>query len=345
MLSFIGQVLKHVNDRRPALSFVAKMLIRLLIERDWSAQEISHILLQLPLQSSTRDYVSLNCRPDKDQSQAISIEDGEASISRSPNRKYRDRLTDTKGGLHLQDVSLFQWLRVYNFEGKSQWKSRSKALQRVINYYPEYSSLPNSSDYEDYCRVKLMLHHPFVDPDELLVDGVRFDTFSDAFRSCQESHSHPPDFYEDPMDPDAVNDDIDTDSEYDDLEEEGVRDHDEDKVSNDEMYARRGPRNDLSRKQDPQNLGHRDLDRQHDLSPHAGCYDVGVKWLDEMKAQFPADRDIQDALNPGSLNDQQRKLYDVVTEHYASELSGQNSRQLLLNVDGVAGTGKTYTIL
>jgi ATP-dependent DNA helicase PIF1 len=346
MLTFIGQVLKHVNDRRPALSFVAKMLNKLLIERDWSAQEISHILLQLPLQSSTRDCVSLNCRPDKDQSQAISIEDGEASISRSPCRKYRDRLTDTKGGLHLQDVSLFQWLREYNFEGKCKWKPRSKALQRVINYYPKYSSLPNSSDYEDYCRVRLMLHHPFVNPDELLVvDGVRFDTFSDAFRSCQESHSHPPDFYEDPVDPDAVDDDIDTNSEYDDLEEEGVRDHDEDEVGNDEMYARRGPRNDLSRIEDPHNLGGRDLDRQYDWSPHAGRYDVGVKWLDEMKAQFPANRDIQDALNPGSLNDQQRKLYDVVTEHYASELSGQNPRQLLLNVDGVAGTGKTYTIL
>ena len=51
---------------------------------------------------------------------------------------------------------------------------------------------------------------------------------------------------------------------------------------------------------------------------------------------------MRDGLN---LDEQQRKLYDVVTDHYANELSEQDPRQLLLNVDGVAGTGKIYTIL
>lgn len=55
-----------------------------------------------------------------------------------------------------------------------------------------------------------------------------------------------------------------------------------------------------------------------------------------MRAHFPANQEIQD-----SLNEQQRKLYAVVTDHYVSELSGQNPRQLLLNLDGVAGTSKT----
>src|ERR1700712_5095526 len=43
----------------------------------------------------------------------------------------------------------------------------------------------------------------------------------------------------------------------------------------------------------------------------------------------------------------ERKLYDAITNHYIAELCsyGPFPRQLLLNVDGVAGSGKTYTLL
>jgi hypothetical protein len=40
-----SQVLPHMNDRAPLLSFVSRMLNKLIGERDWSAQEVSHILL------------------------------------------------------------------------------------------------------------------------------------------------------------------------------------------------------------------------------------------------------------------------------------------------------------
>ena len=178
--------------------------------------------------------------------------------------------------MHLRDVSLFRWLRESNFEGKYAWKPRSKPLQRVINYYPKYSPARDSSEYEDNCRVKLMLHHPFVDPGELKV----VDPFSGAFHFCQEFHSHPSDFYDDPVDPEAENDD--TDSDYDGVKEEGDRD---DEVGNDEMYARRGPLNDLSRIENLYSLGDRDIGRQYDRTRHVGCYDVEDKWMDEMKAQ------------------------------------------------------------
>ena len=47
-----SQVLPYVNDRAPLLSFVSKMLNKLIGERDWSEQEVSHILLQVPVQKS-----------------------------------------------------------------------------------------------------------------------------------------------------------------------------------------------------------------------------------------------------------------------------------------------------
>ena len=42
-----GQVLPYANTRAPLLSFVLKLFNKLIGERDWSAQEVSHILLNL----------------------------------------------------------------------------------------------------------------------------------------------------------------------------------------------------------------------------------------------------------------------------------------------------------
>ncbi len=45
-----------------------------------------------------------------------------------------------------------------------------------------------------------------------------------------------------------------------------------------------------------------------------------------------------------STSPDQRRLYDVVTNHYLAELSPELPAlpQLLLNLDGVAGSGKTF---
>jgi hypothetical protein len=47
------------------------------------------------------------------------------------------------------------------------------------------------------------------------------------------------------------------------------------------------------------------------------------------------------------LNLEQRKLYDTVVDQYSQELAWDRPlpSQLLLNVDGVAGSGKTFTLL
>jgi ATP-dependent DNA helicase PIF1 len=71
-----GLILPYTNDRAPLLSFVSKMLNKLIGERDWSAQEVSHILLQLPVQESSRVVVSLDCRPESSQDDLIVLEDG-----------------------------------------------------------------------------------------------------------------------------------------------------------------------------------------------------------------------------------------------------------------------------
>lgn len=58
----IGCIVQHVSSHRPLLSAVSKLLNALIGERDWSAQEISHIILGLPLQYCSRVGVSVDTR-------------------------------------------------------------------------------------------------------------------------------------------------------------------------------------------------------------------------------------------------------------------------------------------
>lgn len=72
------QILLYINDRAPLLPFVSKLLNKLIRECDWSAQEVSHILLQLPVQDTSQILVSLDCRPN-DACDLILLESGEVT--------------------------------------------------------------------------------------------------------------------------------------------------------------------------------------------------------------------------------------------------------------------------
>ena len=181
-LEMQAQILPYVNDQAPLLSFVSKMLNKVIAERDWLAQEVSHILLQLPVQSSSRVVISIDCCPKDIQSNLIVLESGQASVKRSVLQRYQDCLADTNDNATLQDLSLFQCLQFWDW---IIWRLRPCAKPQVINYFPWYKSDPHLKDYSDYYRVRLMLHHLFIDWDDLLlVDGQISATYVNAFCVC-----------------------------------------------------------------------------------------------------------------------------------------------------------------
>ena len=334
-----AQVLPCVNDQAPLLSFVSRMLNKLIGERDWSAQEVSHILLQLLVQNSSRLVVSLDCHPEEVHRDLIILESGEVAAQRSPLRRYQARLTDTKNGnAALPDLSLFDCLRHWDW---LTWRVRSRARPRVINYYPRYLNDPESPTYSDYCRVRLMLHHPFVDYADLFtVDGQIYGSYIEAFRACYRSHSHPQDFYADP-EPESGASDSESDE---DPDEQAEDDH---PLADFEAFARRRPQEDFTRTDLLDSLGTRGMDRDYDWSLHVGRYDISPEIWDRVKAENPIAQVVVMDSSPDPLNLEQMKLYDTVVDQYSQELAldAPLPRQLLLNVDGVAGSGKTFTLL
>jgi hypothetical protein len=93
---------------------VSKLLNKLIGERDWSAQEVSHILLGLPLQDSSRQVVTVDCRPEEAHNDMITVEEEAVTARRSPLQRYQDRLID-QVNIALAHVSLFEWLRTWDW--------------------------------------------------------------------------------------------------------------------------------------------------------------------------------------------------------------------------------------
>ncbi|KAM4061451.1 PIF1-like helicase [Hirsutella rhossiliensis] len=69
------QILPHTAHHQPLLSFSSRLMNKLIAERDYSAQEISHLLLNIPLQEGTRVVVYVDCRPLEQHARSYRVDD------------------------------------------------------------------------------------------------------------------------------------------------------------------------------------------------------------------------------------------------------------------------------
>ncbi|KJK78206.1 hypothetical protein H634G_06379 [Metarhizium anisopliae BRIP 53293] len=182
------QVLPHTAHHQPLLSFSSRLMNKLIAERDYSAQEISHLLLNIPLQEGTRMVVYVDCRPLEQHVRSYRVDD-DVSEAVGSYRKYLQR-----NDQH-ESITYLEYLQSYNL--KTWRRLGANAKKRVLSYFPRYRPVEASAQFHDFCRVKLMMAHPHRSPEELLaVDGQWFESFVAAYQCCrQRHHFHEDDHY------------------------------------------------------------------------------------------------------------------------------------------------------
>jgi hypothetical protein len=105
---------------------------------------------------------------------------------RSLIQRYMTR-PETMVGLSIRDVlAKFYWR-------DSRWKSRNDSTDVVVRvFFPRFSPNPDGDVYADFCRTKILLHHPFRDLNT--VRGDNEESWSKCFTRCRTaSHDHPND--------------------------------------------------------------------------------------------------------------------------------------------------------
>ncbi len=153
-----------------------------------------------------------------------------------------------------------------------------------------------------------MLHYPFVKWADLLsLDGQTYETYVNAFRACKNSHAHPPDFYTDPEAEGSVSGDDSDDDQINIADEADERPP----LADFEAFARRRPREDFTCLELGA-LGTRETDRAYDWTLYVGQYQLYPEHWDQMKAKNPVSQVVALDPSPLPLNQEQRKLYDMV---------------------------------
>lgn len=159
------------------------MLINSVGERDYSAQEVCHLLLQLPLFRASRDFIVLSL----DGSRAVEdhLTDDQPATALSTLDYYKGRPDSP----HFRDMTLLQFTQQHTMpkELGSTLIMRSKSVVVIVRPYcpPDPGSGPK---YEQYCRQKLMLHVPFRRQEELQGEHS---TYAAAFAAFLHSGSIP----------------------------------------------------------------------------------------------------------------------------------------------------------
>jgi hypothetical protein len=171
-----SRVLPFVNEERAALSLISKVMNKLVGERDWSAQEVSHLLLNLPLCNSTRSVINVDCRPESAQSTAYFYEQHEDGQQVNRRKSYLQKYKGRPPA--LEEVTYLDFLMHYDLK---RYHKRPRAKARALNYIPRYRQ---SDQPDDFARVKPMLHHPFHNIEKLKeIDGETHASYEEAYQN------------------------------------------------------------------------------------------------------------------------------------------------------------------
>ena len=331
-------VATHKSSFNPILSSTTKMMNALLVERDWLAQEVMHHLLGLPLVESSRIVVPINVRSPEQQNLLLEIQNGSfQKRGKSWLEKYFDRMSCIPGkGVNLDQITFFDFVQHCDIQ-KGRLIRRPQARPRILRLYPLYSAIPDEDGYEDYCRVKLMLHHPFQDYKD--IQG-NFSSYRAALLDCDNRGFYHP---QDPLDPlDEESDEDESEDESDEENEISQPDFQDPWIA---LAARNPPNNADHFLEYDLNLGTRTQDRAYNWQEFSNIYNEYGDQKDFFDcAKLLNAQSSQKLNNPDTLQAAQRVCFDMVMASYERELADHYSDQLLLHVDGAAGTGKSYLL-
>jgi len=246
-------------------------------------------------------------------------------------KRYWDRATD------LEEFSLYRLNLTHKFDN-GQWKQSTK--ENIIRIWPRPSSLREGPQWEEYCRVKVILHVRHRNIQELNEDGtVTWTTLYERYKV--EINNDPNDALGEPVDKEE--DEI-TDEE-DDLEVP-EDDYEEEFRADWMVLAEMGPNANIKQSSE---LGTRDMDKNHDwINEDKQYYDNSElmeanTFLERVSKNEGIEVD-EDNVDYTTLNEKQKQIFKRIESHYLNMNAGHQVEPLKIMIMGTAGTGKSYLI-
>ena len=344
-------VVGQSNDNARAAIVYQKMLTSLVGEWDISgeylsylplitsnrslAQEVCHTLFGCPMWVSSRQYRTLKV------SEGTS---DEVVFVQHPNtvplyQRYFARPDE------LEDISLYEFCQWYDFRDGEYKKCGTRgAKPYVVDVWPHFSGDPADAEtYEKFCRAKVFLHHPHRSFDNLLLNsGIQ--NWSTFYQYCQQTCNPPHYNNPDPL-PEAVEEEPESDT-------ESIEENDDDELFQDAWMAEAGRAPNAHVGGQISRLGQRDIDEQHPWAQSDWTEEgiaIASDWIETQKRLGGAPVNQLPGVNWQLLQGEQREVFLWVVAWYKATLGAEQGRNphpepLRINIDGTAGTGKSFLI-
>ena len=181
-------IVRGLKEGSNSLKAVQKLLINSVGERDYSAQETCHLLLQLPMFRASRDFVVLSL--DGSRTVEERLEEEQRATAPSILDHYLVRPTAAA----FEHMTLLEFSRTYTMPKTLGSEPTRRSKQVVVIARPYCSPKPTGPKYEQYCRQSLMQHRPFRRDADLLAGC---ETYAASYAAFLTSGSVPPSLRDD----------------------------------------------------------------------------------------------------------------------------------------------------
>ena len=155
-----AKIVRSLKDDNRSLKAVQKLLIHTIGDRDYSAQETCHILLQLPMYKCSRDFIVLSL----DGSRAV--EDCVQDDGRVTAPSTLDHYLVRPATPVFNKMTLLEFTQSYTIPKELGAAPNKRNKKVVVITRPYCSPDPAGPKYEQYCQQSLMKHknfHQFTD--------------------------------------------------------------------------------------------------------------------------------------------------------------------------------------
>ncbi|XP_034254728.1 uncharacterized protein LOC117653267 [Thrips palmi] len=325
----LAELFQHVfedfSESDSVLKFIRRLYIRSFSERDFSAQEVCHILSGRFLYTAgKRNFVHVNLNTNSMWKKVHRVS-RYGRTGASVVEKYRTRPPN------LEDLSLWEFARTRDVSRKPYSR---KAVTNIVQVYPKTRLEPQRENNDNYYRCQTLLHVPWRSDTEFSSQNL---TWKEIYEN-ENIHKKVDRLNDlpmiDPIEPNESSDSNTEDDTNDNLEEFMI-------------LSRIGPKNNVPEIE----LGLRQIDSDHDWSSSSNKYkeygslDELAKFIDNTKREHKEDDSIAHFnCDDYEFSDEQKAVIEQVNEQISAVLIGETHPIRFTIVQGKAGTGKSVLI-
>lgn len=171
-IEVMNSILSSLSPDSPAKSLIQKVMISTLGERNYSAQEVTHIIMGYPLHRASRTFVTLTIKDDDWSNIVMDQTEETISVRESLIDKYKVRPA------RFEEINLLTFTKKY-------YKAAGRIVERrkdaIVRVFPKINLSSDPEQGEKFFKLQCILYIPFRGEFESILASCQVSTWQEAY--------------------------------------------------------------------------------------------------------------------------------------------------------------------